>query len=539
MKYTNNEYMRIIEEIKGSQHSTNISRRDVLRMLGAVGAMSAGPTAMLGSIERAFADEPSEPKTGGKIRVAGSSLSTADTLDPSKGAYSVDYSRHYMFYNGLLEFDENLVPLPSLATSVDSDDLVTWNIKLRKEVVFHDGKPFTADDVVYSLLRHKDPATGSKAKILADQFSEVTAISPHEVEIVLESANAELPSLLAVSHFLIIADGTTNFSTANGTGPFTCARFQPGIKTIAIKNPNYWKPGKPYLDEVELIGISDEPSRVNALLAGDIQMAVAVNPISARQIMSSGQGQILETNAGTYTDLIMRIPSRPFDNPDVVEGMKLLLDREQILKSVYLGFGTVANDHPIMPGTPYYFADLPLREYDPDKARFLFRKAGIENARLPIVTSGAVEGGNEFAVVYQQAARQAGLNLMINRVPSDGYWNNHWLKDPLCLATINGRPSANVLLTQFYKSDAAWNESGWENEQFDQLLVASRGEADIDQRKQMYADMQMLIHEHAGIGIPAFKTNLDAHSYSLKGLRAIPAGGLMGYMFAENVWLDS
>ena len=521
---------------------SGLSRRDTLRYMVALGAVTAGPGGILGAFDNVYASEgaqPAVPKQGGKIRVAGSSVSTADTLDPSKGAYSVDYSRHNMFYNGLSALDEKLVPQMALALAMESDDLLNWTVKLRKDVVFHDGKPFTSADVVYSLLRHKDPATGSKAKILADQISSVTAVAPDEVKIVLSSPNAELPSVLAVSHFLIVRDGTKDFATANGTGPYKCAEFIPGVRTVGVRNPDYWKPGRPYLDEIELIGIADEPSRVNALLAGDVQLIAAINPRSAQRIESSPKAAVLQTTAGSYTNLIMRVPNRPFDNPDVVEAMKLLLDREQILKSVYLGYGVIGNDQPVMPGTPYYFDGLPQRPYDPDKARFLLNKAGIANARLPLVTSGAVEGGVEMAAVYQQAAQKAGLNLAINRVPNDGYWNSHWLKDPLCFGTINGRPTANMLMSQFFKSDAAWNESAWKNDQFDQLLTASRAEKDLDKRKQMYADMQVLIHQHAGIGLPVFSSNLDAYSKNLKGIHPIPVGALMGFAFAENVWLEA
>ena len=94
-------------------------------------------------------------------------------------------------------------------------------------------------------------------------------------------------------------------------------------------------------------------------------------------------------------------------------------------------------------------------------------------------------------------------------------------------------------MTQFFKSDAPWNEAGWKNEKFDQLLVAARGETDLAKRTKMYADMQVLIHEQGGIGIPLFLSNIDGHSKKLKGLSPIPLGGLMGYSFAEHVWLDA
>ncbi|RCJ03624.1 ABC transporter substrate-binding protein, partial [Cupriavidus necator] len=99
--------------------------------------------------------------------------------------------------------------------------------------------------------------------------------------------------------------------------------------------------------------------------------------------------------------------------------------------------------------------------------------------------------------------------------------------------------SADTILTQFFKSDAPWNESRWKNPKFDQLLLAARAETDTAKRAQMYADMQSMIHADAGIGIPLFLASLDGHSSKLKGLSPIPLGGLMGYSFAEHVWLDA
>lgn len=113
------------------------------------------------------------------------------------------------------------------------------------------------------------------------------------------------------------------------------------------------------------------------------------------------------------------------------------------------------------------------------------------------------------------------------------------MKHPVGFGAVNPRPSADILLTLFFKSDAAWNESAWKNPKFDQLLVAARMETDEAKRKQMYADMQTMIHDESGIGIPLFLNLLDGHTAKLKGLGAIPLGSLMGYNFAENVWLEA
>src|SRR6266702_2014199 len=513
------------------------SRRDVLRAMAAAGMMSVTGAGLLSASGAAFAQ--AKPKQGGKIRVATQSASAADTLDPAKGALGTDYVRCNMFYNGLTELDSHLGAKMALATSLDTKDATVWVAKLRTGVQFHDGKSLTPADVVYSIMRHKDPATASKAKTLADQIKEVKATGPNEVTITLEGPNADLPVILATSHFLIIKDGTKEFKTAVGTGPFKVKEFSPGVRTVGVKNDKYWKPGMPHLDEVELIGIGDESARVNALLSGDVQLINAVSPRSTAQIKNAGGFSVLETKTGQYTDLIVRDEGGITGNDDFRRGIMYLVDREQIRRAIFQGYGAIGNDQPIDPTNKYYLAGLPQRTADLDKAKFHFQKAKVGSAPLQIFASPAAEGSVEMAMLLQQVAPQAGLNLQVVRVPSDGYWSNHWMKHPLGYGNINARPSADVLFTQFFKSDAPWNEANWKNPKFDQMLVAARGEPDDAKRKQIYGDMQVLVHETGGIGIPMVQSSIDGHTTKLKGLGSIPLAGLMGFAFAEHVWLES
>jgi peptide/nickel transport system substrate-binding protein len=508
-------------------------KRDSLKLMLGMGAVvSAGGILTLpGS---AFAQAP---KRGGRVRAATSSSSTADTLDPAKGANGGDYTRQNMLYSGLTQLDASLAPQPALAAEFRSDKATTWTFKLRKDVKFHDGSPLTPADVVYSLNRHKDAATASKVKTVAEQFAEVKASGPNEVRVKLAGPNADLPVILAASHFLIVKDGVKDFTTANGTGPFKLKEFKPGVRTVVVRNENYWKPGRPYLDEVELIGIQDEPARVNALLSGDVQLIVQVDPRSTGRVNSTPGYAVLETKSGLFTDLIMRQDAAPTGNPDFVMAMKYLIDREQAKSAVFRGFAVVANDQPIPPSHRYYYAGLPQRPYDLDKAKFHLKKANV-SGNVPVYATAAANGSIDMAVLMQQSAQKIGLNLAVNRVPADGYWSNHWMKHPLTFGNINPRTSADQLFTQFFKSDAPWNESGWKNEQFDQLLLAARAEPDEAKRKKMYGDMQVLVHEKCPIGIPVFISFLDGHSTKIKGLVPTSAGGWMYYNFAEHVWLD-
>jgi len=230
------------------------TRRDVLKLLLA-GGMQATLAGSLAST--AFSAHAQTPRRGGRIRVAGGTAAATDTLDPAKQSNQTDYSRCNMIYNGLTSLDGSLSPQPALAETFTTKDAKTWVFTLRKGVTFHDGKALSPADVVFSISRHKDAATASKAKALADQIDSVTASGPNEVTIVLSAPNADLPVILGTSHFQIVKEGTTDFAAGIGTGPYKLKEFKPGVRSLVVRNDSYWKQGKPYLDEIEFVGIGD------------------------------------------------------------------------------------------------------------------------------------------------------------------------------------------------------------------------------------------------------------------------------------------
>lgn len=505
----------------------DFSRRAM--MLGGLGAGLGAGLAGLPALGAAM------PKRGGSIRVATQSVSTADTLDPAKGALSTDYVRHFMLYSGLTKIGHDLIARPSLAERIESADRLTWHITLRRGVHFHDGAELTSADVVFSLLRHKDPKLGSKMASIAAQFLDVRADGRHGVIIRLAAPNADLPAILAQSHFLIIRHGATR-PDGNGTGPFRLAEFKPGIRTVVLRNPDYWVPGRPYLDRIELIAIPDEVSRINALLAGDVQLANAVAPQSARRVEASPGHAIAATPSALYSNLIARMDRLPSGNPDFIAALKHLVDRPLIKRALFRGYAMIGNDQPIPPFHPYYNPAIPQTMLDLDRARWHVRRGGLQNVRLPIFCAPAVEGAVDMASVLQEYGARVGLDLAITRVPADGYWSTHWMRHPLSFGSTNPRPTADLVFSLFYKSDAAWNETGWKNPRFDRLLMAARGETDEASRKALYGEMQQIVHDQCGSIIPVFIHLIDGHDRRLQGLNPMPMGGMMGYQFAEYVW---
>lgn len=512
------------------------SRRDLLRLLAAGGVAVSGAGLLVGGATDAVAQTP---KSGGHLKIATWSASTADTLDPAKASLSTDYVRCCAVYNRLTFLDETGVPQMELADSIESADGKVWTVKLRKGVTFHSGKPFVAEDVVFSMKRHLDPAVGSKVNSIAKQISAIDKVDDLTVKITLANPNGDLPTILSMHHFMIVADGTTDFSKGNGTGAFVLESFEPGVKTVAKKNKNYFKPGKPYVDSFELFAIPDHSARVNALISGDIHLAASIDARSIKLVESQPGFVAFKTTSGNYTDLNMRLDMAPGDKADFVAGMKYLLNREQIQKSALRGLAEIANDQPVPPANVFHNADLKPKPYDPEKAKFHFQKAGLLGQSIPIVCSDAATASVDMATIVQQSGAGIGMKFDVQRVPSDGYWSNYWLKAPVHFGNINPRPTPDILFSLLYASDAPWNESKFKSPAFDKMLIEARGSLDQAKRKQIYGEMQKMIAEDAGTAIPVFISNVDAHSAKLKGLRANPLGGMMGYALAEYVWLDA
>ncbi len=509
------------------------NRRDLLKMLLAGGVSLAAVDLVLGRATAAFA---ATPVKGGALRAAGWSSSTADTLDPAKASLSTDYVRCCAFYNRLTFLDQAGIPQMELAENIESADAKTWTVSLRPGVTFHNGKSLTADDVVFSLKRHLDPAVGSKVAKIAAQMAEIKAVDKTTVEITLASPNADLPTILSMHHFMIVADGTTDFSKGNGTGAFACKSFEPGVRSIGVRNTSYWK-GGPNVDSFEFFAISDDNARVNALLSGDIHLAAAINPRSTRLVDGQKGFSLSKTTSGNYTNLNIRMDMEPGSRKDFVDGMKYLVNREQIVKSALRGFGEVGNDQPVSPVNAFHNAALKPKAFDPERAKALFQKAGVLGQTIPVVASDAAASSIDMAMVIQAAGAEIGMKLDIQRVPSDGYWSNYWLKSPIHFGNINPRPTPDILFSLLYASEAPWNESKYKSERFDKLMLEARGTLDLAKRKTMYNEMQVMIAEEAGTIIPAYISNVDAISDKLKGLAPSPLGGMMGYAFAEYVWL--
>ena len=513
------------------------SRREVMSWLMAMGATVAAAGSIVTSATEAIA---ATPKKGGRIRFAWDQHGPADTLDPQLYTASIDYVRGRLMYNNLTRLQEDLTAGPELAESFESNNTATeWTFRLRKDVEWHDGTKFTADDVIFSMMRHIGKDSTSKAKTLVGSIKEWVKDDAHTVRAILSEPNSEIPVVLGTFNFKIIKNGTTDFQNPTGTGPFKLTEFKPGVRAIHDRNDNYWGNGGPYVDRFETFAITDSVARVNALISGDIDMCGNLDPKAISQVDAAAGVETFKVPSGAYMDIVVRQDKGPGkNNPDLIAGLKYLQRRDRVLKIVQKGVGDIGNDQPVGPAYGAGWCNSQeTRPYDPEKAKFHLKKSGVTTAELNVAEVGP--GLTDICLMLQRECSKVGFDLKIKKVPNDGYWGAIWNKAPLHVSSWNMRPSANIIMTLAYKSDAPWNESAWKNEKFDKLLAASRAELDPAKRQQIDCEAQKLISDEAGTMIATHRAYVDALSSKLKGIPKVPVAAFGGLEFPEYIWIDA
>ena len=527
-----------VRRMKAKYESGGLSRRQFMQGLMATGLALGTATAIVTGSRDVRAETP---KRGGRVRFSSTGHGPTDTLDPQLFTDGIDYTRGRAHLNNLAQFNDDLSVRPELAESWEVNSNATeFVFHLRKGVTWHDGKDFTADDVVYTMNRHMGEASISKAKTLVAMVSEWKKIDQHTVKASLSSPNSDLLPTLATFHFKIVQDGCDDmpghFNKVIGTGPYTCEEFSPGVRSIAKRNPNYWREG-PWLDELELFAITDQVARVNAIASGEIDLAAAIDTKAFKQIEDAEGVSIFSTKSGQYVDVVMMLDRHPGDNPDLVQAVKLLQNRKRLVRSVFKGHGSFGNDHPIGEAYADHCEALEQTELDIDRAKFHVNKSGISEVEL--VASEGIPNGMEFALLFQAEARKAGLTVNVKKVPYDGYWGSVWMNTPMHLSNWNMRPTAYVMMELAYAPDAPWNESQWKNERMGVLLEQVRAETDPGRREEMFCEMQGLIRAEAGTALPVHLNYIDAISDKVKGMPRVPLAMLGGCEWPEFIWLEA
>ncbi|MGE3148457.1 MAG: ABC transporter substrate-binding protein [Pseudorhodoplanes sp.] len=521
---------------KGFYETGGMSRR---RFVGGVAAGVAGVTAG-GVLVPSGALAQQQPKKGGRLRLGWYSHGPNDTLDPRKTVTTLDYHRAYQVANTLTRCSRKYKPEPELAESWEaSDGGKVWTFKLRKGVTFHNGKTLDAEDVIASLSLHVGPESTSAVKSWFTGVTEMKADGKDVVRITLNAPNADMPMYVSDMHTVIFPAGFKDFDNFVGTGPFVLKSFKPGVGMLVARNPNYFISGRPYVDEVESFGIGESEARTNALLAGNVDYISRVDPRVVELINSRAGFEAAASKTGRHLNFPMMCDRAPTQNADLRKALRLLADRKGMLADVQRGYGMLANDHPIAPTDPYYDASVPQRDFDLDKAKFHLKKAGMENLSLDLHTSETVGGatGPSLAVHFAESAAKAGLTINVKRQPPSNYWGAIWMKQPFHMGHWQPRPTADLMLSLAFLSEAPWNDGRYKNPQVDKLILEARGTLEDGKRKQLYGEVQRMLNEEGGSMIPLFEDWIDAKSKRIQGYESHPLFEGAAGRLAEEVWL--
>nr|WIE91233.1 ABC transporter substrate-binding protein [Mesorhizobium sp. WSM4875] len=480
----------------------------------------------------------SEPKRGGSFRLALNQGSASDVLDPAKFLAPAQYILGMAMANCLVELSGTKKPIPELAERWEfSKDFKDWVFYLRSGVRFHNGKTLEAGDVVYSLRRHIGPDTASSGKGLLSDVSSVDEDGPSAVRIKLKTGTPDLAYALANYQFIIVPKDFSDWEHFVGTGPYKLKTYNPGVRFEGVRNEEYWKPNSAWFDDVTFTYINDPSAAVNALMSGQVDGIGYVAAEIAERLKGSGKFSVIANNTN-YLSLPMATSYKPFANPDVRNAIKALIDRPKMVNFITRGYGVVGNDHPIPPSDPYYNSSIPQREYDPEKAKSLLKKAGLSSLDLDLHVAEIFAGAVDSTAILQESAAAGGVNIKIQREPVDGYWSNVWLKKPFLLCSTGIRSTPDLIFSLFFACDANWNDARWCNREFDKLLIEGRSTADFDKRKAIYGEMQRIIAEDGSNPVFMFPALLDVYQSSVAGLAADSTRPFMGLRVAERAWFQ-
>jgi peptide/nickel transport system substrate-binding protein len=505
-----------------------LDRRQVLRGIAAAGAIASaggllGACSSSSSSGQAAASPTSTVKRrGGALKVGLTGGSGSDTLDPHKGLTYLDTARAQSLYQPLLQLNTSAQTEFVLAEEISPHGSTSnWVIRLRPGITFHDGKPLTADDVIFTLKRLINGKLTGANSLGPIDVNGLKKLDSHTVQVPMTSPYGSFLDQLAYWYYLYIVPAGFNPSRPNGTGAFKYQSFTPGQRSVFVKNPNYWKPGLPYVDTLTIIDFSDSTALQNALTTGVIQGAGALEGPQIATLKANSSVRTVVSHTGAITPFTMRVDQAPFNDVNVRQAMRLLVGRPQLIDSSLDGAGVVGYDVS-SPYDPSYDTSL-HRVQDIAQAKSLLKKAGQANLTVQLVTSPVATGTVAMATVLQQQAKAAGVTINLKQVDPATFFGPNYLHWTFSQDFYNYSPYL-AQVAQSLLPTSPFNETHWSLPHYVSLYKQANATANPSVRREIEHEMQMIDFEQGGYIIPAFIDALDAYSTKITGYSAARVG---------------
>ena len=508
----------------------NPSRRRFMQGSALIAGATALPAAGLSA----------EPMRGGTLRYGCAHGATTDSLDP--GTFENDFSigLSHLTHNFIFEIGTDSGLLPEVAASWDVlEGGKVWSIELRQGIEFHNGKTLAVEDVIASLNHHRGDEATSAMKTQISTIVDMQADGPNRVILTLDAPNVDYGYVLADYHIPIMPskDGMAEIDSGIGCGPYVLDDFDPGVRYTGSRNPNYHKSDRAHFDAIEMLSIVDPAARTNALTSGDIDAMGRVDLKTVHLLERNNSIDIKSVAGFQHYTFPMRTDTPPFDNNHVRLALKFVIDRQEIVEKILRGYGTVGNDHPISPAVAFFNAELPIREYDPEQAKWHLQQAGMTSIKVQLsAADAAFVGAVDASVLIAESAKAAGIDIEVIREPNDGYWDNVWLQKPWCACYWGGRVTPDAMFSVAYAAGSNWNDTYWEHDRFNELLVQGRAETDNALRAEIYGEMQQIVRDEGGVVVPMFTNHVYATSKNVMHGELAPNWDMDGQRFGERWW---
>ena len=537
-----------------------IDRRDFLRYSTLLGLSATAAYAFVGKItgESFVAPAQAAMPKGGILKVG---MRVLEVTSPHTYSWIMDSNVGRGVHEYLTKTGQDNVTRPYLIERWEaSDDLKTWTFNLRR-VKWHDGRDFTADDVIWNLKHCLDPKVGSSVVglmkgYMLDEYdtgekdddgnakmstrlwadNAIEKVDDHTVRLNLKVAQVAVPEHLFHYPLAILdpAEGGKFGKGSNGTGPFDLVEHTVGEKAVLKARTDYWGDG-PYIDELHYIDLGDDPSAAVAALASKQVHGIYDGDVGQLETLKRlPHLKLYKATTASTAVARMQIDRPEFKDPRIRKALRYAIDTPRCLELAHRNIGAAAESHHVCPVHPDY-KKLPFLSQDIDKAKALLAEAGHPDG-IDIEIACKKEPAWELQAVQVMTEQwaKANIRVKINILPSAQFWDV-WDKVPFGFTQWAHRPLGFMVLGLAYRSGVPWNESHYNNPEFDAILTKAEGTLDIAERTEILGQLETIMQEDGPIAQPIWRGLFVAYDKKVKGFRMHPTN----YIFGEELALEA
>ena len=550
-----------IKVIKEQLLDGKVDRREFLWTATMLGLSATAAYALAGKIDGgpAVAEANAAIPKGGKLRIG-------MRVFPIDSPHTYSFPAQSNIVRQVCEFlsvtgQDNLTRPHLLESWEPSADIKTWTLNVRKGIKWHNGREFTADDVIWNINRVLTPETGSSVLglmkgYMLDEYdtgekdengkaimstrlwdsNAIERVDSHTVRLNCKAPQLAVPEHLFHYPFAMLdpEDNGVFGVGSNGTGPFELVDLKVADKAVLKARDDYWGDG-PYLDELTFVNLGDDPATALAAVASkQVDGLMNAEPSLVEAFRTIPHVDIHNVSTATAPTVRFKIDRPPFDDVRVRQALRRAVDPQEVLQVAYRGLGVKGEHHGVAPIHPEY-AKLPEQPQDIEEAKRLLAEAGLADG---IDLKLDVRSEPRWIVdMVQNLAEQwakANIRVELNVMPVPAYLKV-WLSSPFGVTNWRHRPLGFMVLSLAYRSGVPWNETNFSNSEFDAVLSEVEKTVDIEKRRSLMARLEQIMQEEGGIVQPFFLGEYTVFDKKVKGFKLHPTL----YIFGNEIGTDA